>query len=286
MQSSKSDASGGFLIDEELKEVCTPDKMEAGSDKFIYDCSLKVSENWKLEDSQIQPASIDLYAGEYYRPGKNTSKDGSISLDAGEMCVIITKETLKLPSNIMGLVFSPTSLTMRGILMPTAGHIDPGFEGKLRLLAINMGNNQYHFNRNTKVATVVLYKLSKDCSCNYKERQEKHIEEPKDIAARLARDFASIHDMAKKAAKQATSETGRRLMWQIIGAIVAAVLAAILAGSVTQMLINYISNLQRLRERVYKLEYIIRHENLSQMEHKPFQKPASKESTPTAQQSK
>lgn len=248
----------GFLVDEEIRKYVSPE--ERGS--LVCNCSKKVREEWVGEDTQIQPASIDLFAGEFYPSGENSSPCGSMSLGVGKTCVIETREILDIPSDFMGLVFTPTSLTLRGILMPTAGHIDPGFRGKLRLLAINMGNREFHFDKRTRVATVLLFKLRRPCCKNYLERENNGRDRAEDIAARLSSDFAGFEDMASRIVDNTIERKMGKLIRDfsqhsfssLIVTVIVTIVVTMVAALFLQVVLEKTSEVYLLKKKIYELE--------------------------------
>lgn len=110
---------------------------------------------------QIQPSSIDLTLGhEFYelKADGPTTIDPMIddtfdyaslircesgetyTINPGQLVLGTTVETIRLPSDIAGVLIGRSSLGRLGIVPYTgAGFVDPGFEGKLTLMFTNHG---------------------------------------------------------------------------------------------------------------------------------------------------
>ena len=115
----------------------------------------------KLSEDQIGPASIDLKLGntfKLFRPEKYLSldvkkgipleyleavtvKDGDPFILHPHMFVLAaTKEYVTVPDDISMKVEGKSTLGRMGLLVHTAGFIDPGFEGHITLELSNQAN--------------------------------------------------------------------------------------------------------------------------------------------------
>ena len=117
--------------------------------------------NPKLTSDQIGPASIDLRLSDTfkvfhtekhslldvkeglpkdflkkYKMGKNER----FILHPGSFILASTIESIKVPDNIVVRVEGKSSLGRIGLLVHTAGFIDPGFQGNLTLQLSNQSN--------------------------------------------------------------------------------------------------------------------------------------------------
>jgi dCTP deaminase len=96
------------------------------------------------EDWQIQPASIDLRLGDVdieQRP------DGGWQLEAGQHCLAQTIEFVGISSSLAGRVEGKSTWARRGLLVHTAGFVDPGFRGNLTLELKNLGHKPIRLSR-------------------------------------------------------------------------------------------------------------------------------------------
>jgi len=112
-------------------------------------------------DKQLSTIGVDLRLGNSFRLFKITHKshidlsrgniepdtelvevpDGSeFMLHPGEFVLGITKEYIELPDDIAGRIDGRSSLGRLGIIVhSTAGHVDPGYKGRLTLEISNIG---------------------------------------------------------------------------------------------------------------------------------------------------
>ena len=121
----------------------------------------KLGFNPALNADQIGPASIDLkLAGEFkvFRTDKfslldtkkplpehfmqtiTLEKDEPFIIHPGSFILASTIEYIKVPSDLVVNVEGKSSLARMGILVHTAGFIDPGFEGTITLEISNQSN--------------------------------------------------------------------------------------------------------------------------------------------------
>jgi dCTP deaminase len=115
----------------------------------------------KLSPDQIGPASIDLKLGptfKVFKTRRNTLLDlknglpedftESYTMRKGEPFILhphgfvltATREYLSVPADLVVRVEGKSTLARMGILVHTAGFVDPGFEGTITLEVSNQGN--------------------------------------------------------------------------------------------------------------------------------------------------
>jgi deoxycytidine triphosphate deaminase len=192
------------------------------------------------KDSKIQAASLDLTIGSILIPGKSAEQPGGVKspitddhvLKSGETVVVVTKECLRLPTDLGAFGFPPSSLSSKGLLMTNPGHVDPGFVGNLRFTVINMAQDDLALSSSTTIVTLLFYRLSVPSKKGWTERTgltaaafptERQVN-------RLSSDFLNITKRAERAA--ATEEAKTRRM-SIIAPIAIGILAfaASIAGT-------------------------------------------------------
>src|SRR5665213_1478088 len=97
------------------------------------------------ETSPIKGSSLDLTVGEIFIPGAKAGELGGIgkprtrvSLEVGQTAVLRSAEKLRLPPNIAGIGFPPsTKVSLAGLLSTNPGHVDPDYKGYLHLTVVN-----------------------------------------------------------------------------------------------------------------------------------------------------
>lgn len=85
---------------------------------------------------QLQPASYDLSLGTIRI--KDRLIDSIYSLDPQEFIIASTIEKVSLPSHIVGRIEGKSSWARKGLIIHTAGFIDPGFVGQVTLEITNL----------------------------------------------------------------------------------------------------------------------------------------------------
>jgi len=219
---------------------------------------------WASKDSPVQPASLDLHVGYIYVPGTEPDHLGAenrgatcFTIAPGHSVIVSTYEKLTIPSHLGGIVFPPSALSSKGILVANIGHIDPGFSGQLRFTIINMGGKEFPLERGRDtVATLLLFNLDKPCESSWGSRRPSAVtkgEPTRDELDSLSKDFA---DMEARIS-QVTKKTVNRMQFRfgLIAALLPIVLGIWTVWAATgQFLGNKIDANQtaivELRERV------------------------------------
>ena len=139
--------------------------------KMLYDKSLEI---FPLEDSQIQPASVDIRLGNTYAIVDDSS-DGIIRLDSaiqyktietdrylllpGQFVLATTMEYFKLPDNLTAFVEGRSSIGRLGLFIQNAGWVDPGFEGEITLELFNANRCAVELQSGRRVGQLVFAQL-------------------------------------------------------------------------------------------------------------------------------
>ena len=105
----------------------------------------------------VGPVSMDIEVGDaYILPGSNESfkipKEG-IKVMPKKSIVIYTKQRFKLPYNVFGVVTGKGKYIFKGCFL-SAGKIDPGFDGCLKIGFFNGGCSSIYLKPNESFATV------------------------------------------------------------------------------------------------------------------------------------
>lgn len=109
-------------------------------------------------DSQLQPASYDLRLGEIL--------DGDNAVDSRlimpkEFLLASTMEIVHLPDTIVGRLEGKSSLARQGLIIHTAGFIDPGFSGQLTLEITNLSDKSFPLEAGMLICQIAFSKLDK-----------------------------------------------------------------------------------------------------------------------------
>jgi deoxycytidine triphosphate deaminase len=160
---------------------------EDGESKLRYQGQLRKEEILQIADRLVSPrrrnddkvyqaASLDLTVGAIF-----TQRDGeadAVGLDAdpsvnvpddeqpyvllspGEVAIVVTREEISLPLNIIANSLPVMSRTRDGILVLSHGHIDPGYRGYLVVRLLNMSSSAYKLRLGARIITLTLEQLS------------------------------------------------------------------------------------------------------------------------------
>lgn len=147
----------------------------------------------KLNTDQIGPASIDLKLGSELKvfhiakqslldPKKELPVDlmETHKIKKGERFILhpnnfvlaSTKEYMKVPDNIVLRAEGKSSLARMGILVHTAGFVDPGFEGTLTLEISNQSNLAVALYPDMYICQVAVEYLSSPAEKPYNKRKK------------------------------------------------------------------------------------------------------------------
>lgn len=136
-------------------------------------------ENVRLKDGKpdLQPASYDLSAGRavWKEPRRaaqppqiveRTFDDrldfihqNTVTLHPGQMMTVITRESLKMPRDLCGNVFSKNRLALSGIFAFNAGHVDPGYHGQIVIRLISLRETTWTLTLGAPIFTIVFQTL-------------------------------------------------------------------------------------------------------------------------------
>jgi deoxycytidine triphosphate deaminase len=162
-----------IVTDNELQEL-----IERKNNPLLTDYDPPV--NWSDKDSLVQPCSIDLHIGAVFQPGVKPGKAGSaenpkseLVLKTGQTAIVVTKESIHLPSDYAGYGFPPSHVSSKALLMTNPGHIDPGYSGKLQFTVINMGREDYVLRSRDLIVTILIFKLPTKANTDYGARHSK-----------------------------------------------------------------------------------------------------------------
>src|SRR5262249_15838303 len=87
--------------------------------------------------TQYRSASYDLRIGKIIPPSGTANNE--FILSPRGMVEVISKERVKLPSDVSGYAMVKTGLCDEGILAINIGILDPGYEGLISSTLINFG---------------------------------------------------------------------------------------------------------------------------------------------------
>ncbi len=141
-------------------------------------------------EEQIQAACVDLKLGSEFKKFKSTQEpfidskepkeytedffsDGKpVILHPGEFLLGMTKEKIKLPSDIAAYIDGRSSIGRLGITAHiTSSWIDPGFEGRLVLEMTNLGRMPVTIYPDMRIAKILFFRLTSPSEMPYNLRK-------------------------------------------------------------------------------------------------------------------
>lgn len=88
---------------------------------------------------------------------KRESEQGFITLQPGQMILVISREDLIMPLDVCGTVYSRNKLQKANILALNAGHVDPGYQGPIIIRLINLSSLPWILRLGQAVFTAVFH---------------------------------------------------------------------------------------------------------------------------------
>ncbi|MDY7011955.1 MAG: dCTP deaminase [Planctomycetota bacterium] len=120
-----------------------------------------------FEPGKVQGASYDLALGGEALVSSSDKKillapnsSANLRLGAGDFALVLTKESVKFPDNIAGVIGMRSSLARKGLMLLAGMQIDPGFEGHLRFGLYNASPRRITLDYDDELCMIELHKLS------------------------------------------------------------------------------------------------------------------------------
>ena len=127
-----------------------------------------------IENSQIQPASVDIRLGNTFSIVEDSST-GIINLEdeikyktietdtyillPGQFVLATTMEYFELPDNLTAFVEGRSSLGRMGLFIQNAGWVDPGFKGEITLELFNANRCAIELKAGRRVGQLVFAEM-------------------------------------------------------------------------------------------------------------------------------
>jgi dCTP deaminase len=202
-----------------------------------------------FDQQKLQGASYDLAIGGEAlvsnRDKKVLLRPGgaeSLHLNAGDFALVLTKEKVKFPLNISGVIGMRSTLARKGLLLLAGMQVDPGFEGHLRFGLYNAAPRTITLDYDDGLCMLEFHKLAGDVERVLPPEpdliQGRIPERDKDFLRSL--ETTSLSDLSRnvRALTQSVSMLSKFMRWFIIP-----VLTAIFAG----VAVSFITLIYRLR---------------------------------------
>lgn len=148
----------GTLNDLEIKNMCHNGELitEEFYENNVKQACYELRASNLYYDVYKSDCSIDI--------NKNNYK--YILIKPKQCVVIITKEKLDLPLDIIGRILTKGVLFSIGISAVNT-YADPGFSGRLGIVLMNLSNNYIKIQENDSIAKIEFSRLNKSVSCGY-----------------------------------------------------------------------------------------------------------------------
>ncbi len=125
-------------------------------------------------------------------------KEGdAVGIPPGQVVLILTRETIKVPLDAIGLLSIKFGWKARGLINISGFHVDPGFEGKLVFSMYNAGVQTIHFSYGSRVFLLWLSSLDKPTEDKYHGEHDKQVHLPDDAVTNLAARMPSPFTLEK-----------------------------------------------------------------------------------------
>jgi dCTP deaminase len=161
-------------------------------------------------ETQIQPSSIDLRLGNTFRWFQEdeqpelfdtrtddaerqmislTAFEGGFELFPGDFVLASTLERVKIPNDLVGRVDGRSSLARLGLVIESAGWIDPGFFGEITLELFNQGPRVLRLYPGDRICQISFSQLTGPARRPYgSDRGSKYQEQKGPTASRISKD--------------------------------------------------------------------------------------------------
>lgn len=122
----------------------------------------------KFKDKFFKEWRCDLSLGEEVYVSSDTTprrlESGEfIVIHPGEFVLLLTKENLKLDSDVMGFISMRFDYKQKGLINVSGFHVDPNFEGKLIFSAFNAGPRDIILREGDPVFMIFFERMGKCC---------------------------------------------------------------------------------------------------------------------------
>ncbi len=176
--------------------------------KYLAEGKL-VIKNMEDPEKQIQPSGIDLRLGNTFRVFKNTTipfidtrapvegytetveieDDKPFIIHPGEFVLGTTKEYIKVPNDLAGMVDGRSSLGRLGITIhTTSAGLNPGWEGFFTLEIGNVGRIPVALYPNMKICKASFVKLTSEAEKPYQTNKYQYTSTPEE--SKLFKEFS------------------------------------------------------------------------------------------------
>ena len=157
-------------------------KIEPFNEEIVREngLDLRIGEEYATYSFQnhiIDPYSIDSSDFLFSRV---LAKDGRIVIPPRNFVLLVTKEKIKMPKDVVGLCNLRSTLARYGLSVPPTV-IDAGFEGNVVIEVVNNSQNYVILKPNTRFLHVILIKLTSESQYKGKYQGQTGLTLPKSL---------------------------------------------------------------------------------------------------------
>lgn len=193
----------GQNCSEETKTGIITDPEEIA--KFLVDIDGRPIDNdpqWKKERFSSNwcydlRLGDEVYLSSRKLPIKLTDRENIVSIKPGEFALLITRETVMLPGDVMAFINVRFSYKQKGLINISGFHVDPYYSGKLIFSVFNAGPNNILLKKDDPIFMIFFQKLPQKIDKPGKERRQ-FSNIPLDMIANIQGQSATLATNAEK----------------------------------------------------------------------------------------
>lgn len=215
----------GFWTSGTLKKRM-PDIISPYDEKAIESCAYELS----VGDESF--VTGEASKKQFFKEGE------TIIIPPGQVALIITKETLKAPTDAIGFLSFKFAAKLRGLINVSGFHVDPGFQGKLVFSMFNAGVQTIHLSVGSRLFMIWFCSLDGATTDSYDGNHKNQLHIPDDaitnLAARMPSPFTLEKDiLALRHELRAEIDKNQRILLLVLSLVGALLLASLHSCSQT-----------------------------------------------------
>lgn len=147
-----------------------------------------------------------------------------ISIHSGQFGLLITEETVHIPTTAIGFISIRASIKFQGLVNVSGFHVDPGFSGRLKFAVYNAGSRDLTFERGERIFMMWLSDLDRETSDPYRGKREGQMGVAAEDVRQLHGDIASpaalkhqLKELETSVEKKFTSLEKEITFWRAVG---------------------------------------------------------------------
>lgn len=153
----------------------------------------RFSSNWNY-DLRL---GDEVYLSSKELPIKLTNRENIVSIKPGEFALLITREIVELPGDVMAFINVRFSYKQKGLINISGFHVDPYYRGKLIFSVYNAGPNDILLEKDEEVFMIFFQRLPRCIKRPKKDRKSYHTI-PLEMVANIQGRSASLASNAEK----------------------------------------------------------------------------------------